>query len=493
MLIRNSNLEMSLKQKTIKSFSWTLLELLFSQGTLFVVGVFLARVLTPRDFGIIGIITVFLAISNTILDSGLSRALIRKKDADEKDFSTIFFVNLGLGLFLYLLIILLSPAIAIFFEIPILKTILYYSGIVLIINALSIIQLTRITKALGFRQLALISIISSILSGTVALTMAYTGYGVWSLVALTVIKPFIQGLLLWIINQWRPRFLFSKDSFKELFDYGYKVLVANLINTIYKNIYYILIGKFFSPVSLGYYTRAEQFQAPISSNITATIGKISFPILSSLQEDQPRFKGAFIKFLTYSVYLNFTIMLCLAGMAKPIVLLMVGEKWATSIFYLQLLCVPGMLYPLQILHLNLLLVKGYSNLSLRLEIIKKLILLPMVIFTAFISINAMLYGLVLFSFVEYFINSFYTRRLIDYSYLDQFKDLRPHLFISIMTALIVLLSGWLFENLVLSLSFQILCGISAFFILNELMQLDPYQEGKKKLLELYNKFTKRGL
>jgi O-antigen/teichoic acid export membrane protein len=474
---------LSLKQKSIKSFNWTLLELLLSQGTTFLVGILLARILTPKDFGIIGIITVFLAVSNTILESGLSSALLRKNNTNEKDYNTIFYVNLIVGFLLYTLIICLSPNIAKFFEIPILEKILKYAGIVLIFNALSIIQRTVITKKLGFKLLAIISIISSFLSGALALVMAYSGYGVWSLVVLTVIKPLIHSILFWFLNSWRPRFLFSKESFKELFDYGYKVLVANLINTIYKNIYYILIGKLFSPVSLGYYTRADQFQSPISGNITRAIGKISFPILSTLQNDDLKLNTGFIRFLKFSLFLTGVIMSGIAAMAKPLILLLIGSKWSTSILYLQLLCIPGILYPLQILHLNLLLIKGYSNLNLKLEIIKKVILLPLIYFTALMSINAMLYGVILFSIIEYFINSYYTKRLINYSVKNQLADIAPFIFLAFTIFVPMYATTFLNVNLLFMFIIQVVIGILTFITVNEFLKLEEYKEIKMRVLD----------
>ena len=399
---------MSLKAKAISSFNWTAFELIFNQGTIFIVGIILARVLSPKDFGIIGIITVFLAVSNSIIEGGFATALIRKTNSNDNDYNTVFYSNLIVGILLYLALLLSSEAIALFFGLPILEKTLNYSGLVLLINAISIIQRTLLTKQLNFKSLAIIAIIASVISGSIAILMAYNNYGVWSLVVLLLLKPLIQSILLWIVNKWRPGIRYSKDSFNELFSYGYKVLVAGLINTIYKNIYYVLIGKFFSPTSLGYYTRADQFQSPISGNITRAISKISFPILSTLQDDDAKLKQGFIKFLRFSIFLTSAIMASIAAMAKPLILLLIGSKWSTSIFYLQLMCIPGILYPLQILHLNLLLIKGYSGLNLKLEIIKKIILFPIIYFMALISINAMLYGLVLFSILEYFINSYFT-------------------------------------------------------------------------------------
>ena len=479
---------MSLKSKAIKSFNWTTLELVFNQGTVFLVGIILARILPPKDFGVIGIITVFLAISNSIVEGGFGSALIRKTDANNDDYNTVFYSNLFIGTILYIVLLLTSKLISDFFGIPILRDALNISGLVLILNGLSIIHRTILTKKLNFKLLALIAIIASIVSGVFSIYMAYHGYGIWSLVLLLLLRPIIQTILFWIINKWRPQLIFSKKNFKNLFDYGYKVLISSLINTLYKNIYYILIGKLFSPTSLGLYTRAEQFQSPISGNITRAINKISFPILSNLQEDNVKLKSAFVKFLKFSFFLTCIIMAAIAATAKPLVLLLVGNKWYDSIFYLQLMCVPGILYPLQILHLNLLLVKGLSNLNLKLEIIKKIILLPLIYYTALISINAMLYGLVIFSIIEYFINSYFTNRLIDYPLKKQIIDLIPRLGISTIMFCSMYCISFLNISLLKTFILQIFVGVVIFFVINEILKLEEYKEIKLKTIDILKKF-----
>lgn len=478
---------MSLKAKAIKSFNWTVLEMIFSQGSVFLTGIILARILSPEDFGIVGLMTVFIAVSNSIVEGGFSSALIRKKDASDEDYTTVFYTNLVVGIFLYCLLFISSKNIAIFFDIPILENVLKYSGIILIINAISIIQITILTKLLDFKTQSIISICAALISGIVAIILAYQNFGIWSLVTLSILKPFLNSVLLWLQNKWRPSLSFSKSSFAELFDYGYKLLIANIINTVYKNIYYILIGKFFSPISLGYYTRAEQFQAPVANNITSTIRRISFPILSTLQDDSIKLRASFIKFLRFTIFLNFTVMITIAAVAKPIIIILIGEKWYTSIYYLQLLCIPGMLYPLQIVHLNLLLVKGHSNINLRLEIIKKIVLLPLIIGTALISIEAMLYGLILFSVIEYFINSHYTKSLINYSLKDQVKDILP--FLSTAIIIFSIMFSLTFFDLTVQqmLIFQLIAGGISFLITNEIFRLNEYLEIKIRIVKVYKK------
>lgn len=478
---------MSLKDKAIKGFSWTVFEGVFSQGSLFIVGVILARLLSPKDFGVVGIITAIIAVSNSIIEAGFVSALVRKMDADTKDYNTVFYTNFLTAFLLYALLFVSARPIANFFEIDILANLIKVAGIVLIINSITIIQNVLLAKALDFKKQATYAVIASVISGIIAVSLAYLNFGVWSLVALAVLRPSLNSVLLWASTKWLPSFLFSKKSFGELFNYGYKLLISNLINTAYKNIYYFIIGKYFSPVALGYYTRADQFQAPFSANITFAIRRISFPILATYQDDTPSLKIKFIQFLRFAMFINFPIMLGIAVIAKPLVLLLIGEKWETSIFYLQLLCLPGVLYPLQILHLNLLLIMGYSNVNLRLEIIKKIILIPLIYTTVFYGIEFMLYGLVLFAIIEYFLNSYYTRKIIGYSLKEQFKDFIPFFSVSIVVSLLMLSITMLHIHFFTMLLLQMGTGFIAFITLNELLGLKEYLEIKNKILKFLKK------
>ncbi|MFT6993296.1 MAG: O-antigen/teichoic acid export membrane protein [Maribacter sp.] len=471
---------MSLKDKAISSFNWTILDGLISQGFLFLIGILLARMLSPAEIGIIGILTVFLAISNIIVEAGFGSALIRKTNVTDLDYNTVFYINLITSVVLYIILLLASGVIADFFNIPELNDILKVAGIVLVLNALSLIHKTQYTKFLKFKLQAIVSVSAAIVSGFCAILMAYYGFGIWSLVALVVIRPIVVCIAYWFTNTWRPKWVFSKDSFNELFEFGYKLLVANMINTVYHNAFYIIIGKVFSAIDLGYYTRAEQFKTPITSNITTAIQRISFPILSSIKEDKPKLKRAFTRFIRFAVFLNFPIMLGVVAFAEPMIIVLIGEKWRPSIFYLQLLCIPGMLYPLQILHLNLLLVLGHSNLNLKLEVIKKVILIPILIITAYLGLTYMIYGLVLFSVLEFFINSFYTKRLIGYSWTEQFKDIAKLLLISIITSGCMFFVLFFPIDYLLKFILQILIGTIIFLFFAYLFNIP-------ELKEVYNK------
>ena len=353
---------MSLKQKTITGLLWSFIDTFAGQGISFIVGIILARILSPREFGLIGMITIFIAVSQSFIDSGFSSALIRKKDCSQTDYSTIFYFNLMVGIIFYVILFISAGAISSFFKEPQLYMILKVLGLGLILNAFGIIQRTILTKEINFKLQTKISLVASIGSGAVAISMALSNYGVWSLVVLTLGKVGLNSLFLWIWAKWKPLFVFSKKSFIELFSFGSKLLLSGLIDTIYRNVYYLIIGKFFSAAELGYYTRADQFQTLPSSNLNGVISRVSYPILSSIQDEPERLKSNYKKLIRSTMFLTFFLMLGLAAVAKPMVLTLIGEKWLPSVIYLQMLCFVGMQYPLHSLNLNILQVKGRSDL-----------------------------------------------------------------------------------------------------------------------------------
>lgn len=478
---------MSLRNKILKSFSWNLLEGVMGQALTFVIGIFLARLLPPSDFGIVGLTTVFIAISTTIVGAGFSEALIRKVDINSNDYNTVFFTNIIVSICLYIILFFSSSYIAVFFKEPILEDVVKFVGFTVIISAFSLVQKSILTRELNFKLQALISIFSAIISGAIAIYMAFSGYGIWSLVALNIIRLSINCLLLWVFNKWRPKLIFSKKSFSELFDYGYKLLIANLINTIYGNFFYVIIGKVYSPVSLGYYTRADAFQRPFSANIALGIRRISFPILSSLQHDKKNLKDKFVKFLRMNSILSCIVMFFIIGSAKPMVLILVGEKWYPSIFYTQLLCIPGLLYGLQILNLNLLIVLGHSNLNLKLEIVKKVILIPLVFVASFYGINVLLYVFVAFSILEYFLNSYYTNKLINYTIFEQMKDICVFFIIGLGSLVVIFPLQYISDDLYMVFFCQILVYVIYYVFMIFIIPINEYQSFKTFTIKLLNK------
>lgn len=316
----------SLKKKTVKGASWSLIDNIANTGVSFLVGIILARILTPAEFGILGMITIFIAVSNSIIDSGFSNALIRKTDAKPIDYNTVFYFNLVIGIIFYFILYVSSPAISRFFNEPQLISVTRVMGSILIINALGIIQRTLLVKKVDFKTQTKVSIIASVTSGIIGIGMALAGFGAWSLVGQQVSRQLLNTTFLWVYSKWRPIIEFSTNSFKELFCFGSRLLVSGLIETIYRNIYYIIIGRFYSATQLGQYTRAEQFNTIFSSNLTSVVQRVSYPALSSIQNEPERLRSAYRKVIKITMLVTFACMLGLAAIAKRLILILIGEN-----------------------------------------------------------------------------------------------------------------------------------------------------------------------
>jgi O-antigen/teichoic acid export membrane protein len=473
------------KDKTISGFKWSLTDNIVSSGTVFLAGLILARLLSPDEFGIIGMITIFIAISNSFIDSGFSNALIRKTDVKNIDYNTVFYFNLVVGFLFYAILYLCAPVISSFFEEPVLIPLTRVIGVILIINALSIIQRTLFVKRIDFKTQTKASFFSSILSGITGIGMALNGCGVWSLVGQQVSRQFFNTLFLWIYSSWRPSLEFSKKSFMEMFGFGSKLLLSGLIDTAYKNVYYLIIGRFYTANQLGQYTRAEQFNSIFSSNLTNVIQKVSYPVLSSIQEEAERLKLAYRKTVKTVMLISFTCMSGLAAIAKPLLFVLIGEKWLPAVEYLQIICFAGMLYPLHSLNLNILQVKGRSDLFLKLEIVKKTISIIPIVAGIFLGIKVMLWGSVCISLFAYFLNSHYSAFLIDYSTKEQIKDILPAFCIAFFVAVcmwsILLIPV---SNYLVILLLQCISGVLLTIFVYERTKLSEYTEAKQILFSL---------
>lgn len=432
---------MTLKQKTISGLLWSFIDSIAGQGITFIVGIILARILSPKEFGLIGMLTIFIAISQSFIDSGFRQALIRKQDCTEADYSTVFYFNIIVGFLFYMILFLCASAISSFFHELILKDLIKVLGFGLIINSFTIIQSTLLSKRIDFRLQAKISVIAAVISGVISIYMAFTGWGVWSLVALTLVKNTINSILLWLWTKWKPIWYFSSKSFNELFAFGSKLLMSGLIDTIYRNVYYLIIGKYFSAVALGYYTQADQFQSMPSTNLQGIIARVSYPVLSTIQDDKPRLKEAYKKIIKSTMLFTFVLMLGMAAIAKPMIITLIGEKWEPCVIYLQMLCFVGMFYPLHALNLNMLQVQGRSDLFLRLEIIKKTLAIPIIIIGVIWGIKAMILGMILISMIAYYLNSYWSGGFIGYSFLEQIKDILPSFLLALIMSAIVFVEG----------------------------------------------------
>ena len=418
----------SLKDKTVKGVVWSAVERFSVQGIQFVIGIILARLLMPSDYGIIAMLSIFLAVSQTFVDSGFSNALVRKIDRTESDYSTAFYFNVVIGFFFYFLLFLGAPYIALFYHTPILTPITRVVGLTIVFNSLCIVQEAILTIKIDFKTQAKVSLLSTILTGVIGVILAYKGFGVWALAIQGVSFSFLRMFLFWILAKWRPIASFSKQSFRQLFGYGSKLLASGLLDTTYNNIYPIVIGKFFSSLSLGFFTRAHQFASFPSSNITGILQRVTFPVLSTIQNEDERLRLNYRKILRLSAYIIFPMMIGLAAVASPLIHVLLTSKWEGCVLYLQIICFAMMWYPIHAINLNLLQVKGRSDLFLRLEILKKIVGVGILCVSIPLGIKAMCIGICCSSFISLAINTYYTGKLIQVGFFRQMNDLLPIVF-----------------------------------------------------------------
>ena len=480
----------SLKQKTVKGVSWSFIDSFSSQGIVFVVGLVLARLLTPDDYSLLGIIVIFISVFNSIVDSGFSNALIRKNDVTEKDYNTVFVSNLVISIILCAILYLLAPTIANFFNRPLLTNLLKVMSFIIIINAFAIIQRTILMKNIDFKTQTKISLISSISSGVVGIGMAVTGYGVWSLVGQQLSRQGLNTVFLWIYAHWYPKLQFSLESFKELFGFGWKLLVSSLINTVWNEIYQVVIGKCYAPATLGQYTRAQQFASICSSNLTTVIQRVSYPVLSSIQNDKVRLKAGYKRIIRISMLPTYVLMLGMAGSAKSMIQVLVGDQWLPAVPLLQIICFQMMLYPLHSLNLNMLQVEGRSDLFLKLEIIKKCISVGPILLGIFISIYWMLIGSVFTGFIAYYLNAYYSGPAIGYSIKEQILDILPSFGIALFMSIVVFSMS--FIPLTPFLLFPLQVGVGAIIAigLSKKFELPEYIEIEDIIKNFITKFKK---
>lgn len=421
-----------LKKQTISGVKWNAIGRFSTQGVSFVIGLLLARKLSPSDYGVVGMLGIFFAIAQTFIDSGFGSALIRKKDCSDADFSTAFYFNIAVGIISFITLFLSAPYIARFFNTPILLDVTRVLSVNLFINSLTIVQHAKLNAAIDFKSQAKVSLLSTLVSGGVGLSMAYLGFGVWSLVYQSVSLAIVRAILLWHMTQWRPQRVFSRESFQYLFGFGSKILSASLLHTVYANLTTILIGKFYTAKDLGYYSRGESLATLPSSNITSILQSVTYPILSKIQDDDARLIQAYRKYISMTSMVIFFGMCLLAALAKPFILTLLTEKWANSIIYLQVFCFAWMFDHLCALNLNILYVKGRTDLVLRLEIIKKIISITMIIASIPFGVLAICISRAIYTQIAVIINTYYTGKLYGLGYLDQVRDFIKYLLYSLV-------------------------------------------------------------
>lgn len=483
--------EQSLKSKTVKGLGWSAADNITKMGITFIVSIVLARLLSPDEYGLIGILTIFISVFNAIVDSGFTNALIRKKDASDIDYSTVFYTNLAMSIVMAVALFLCAKPIAHFFERDELVALTQVMSCVVVINALCIVQKARTTKNIDFKTQTKVTLIASLSSGIIGIAMAYMGYGVWALVGQQISAQLLTTIFFWIFNKWFPKLEFSWASFKEMWSFGWKLLVSSLIDTTWKEIYQVVVGKFYSPATLGLYTRAKQFSQMFSSNLTSIIQRVSYPVLSSIQDDKVRLKSAYKRVIKTTMLPTFVLMFGMAAVAKPMILVLIGEKWLGCVPFLIIICVYGSLYPLHAINLNMLQVQGRSDLFLKLEIVKKIIAIGPILLGIFIDIYLMVGCSIITSCISYYLNAYYSGPYLNYSIKEQVKDIMPSFIIALIMAIPVGAMQFINLNPFILLPLQIVVAASIVISICEIKGLPEYLEIKCIAAPIINKVIRR--
>lgn len=466
----------STKQKTFTGVLWSAIERFSVQGIQFILSFVIARQLLPSDYGLVAMLTIFMAIAQIFVDSGFSNALIQKQNRSNADFSTVFYFNIGVGILMYLGLILSAPHIASFYDQPILIEIIGWMGINLIINSLSTVQRTILTINLDFRRQAFISLIAVIVSGSTAVYMAVNGFGVWALVVQSLMSNGINTLLLWITSKWHPEWIFSLNSFKNLFSFGSKILLGGLLHNIYTNIYTLVIGKIFPIQELGLYNRASSLSQFPSTNITGILDRVVYPVLCQLQDNNINLTEKFYIFIRIASYIVFPLMIGLAVLSEPFISIILTEKWIGAVPYIQILCLAYMWDPIMRMSWNLLNVKHRSDYSLNSEIIKKFAAVTYLLCSIPFGVKAMCVGLVLYAFTDLFIILQFTKKILpDVTVCNHIKNLTPLFIQSLLMGLVIHLFIHFFTNQWIQLFGGVLIGIAIYILLSMFMSKKELQ------------------
>ena len=468
---------MSLKDKAVSSVFWTAMQQFGSQGITFVVSIVLARLLEPKDFGIIALFGVISGLAVLLMSSGMTTSLLRSKDIDDEDLSTVFLFNIVVAFVLYIIIYLIAPWIEWFYKIDGLAKIVRVYSVIFVIQAFGAVQKMLITKVLDFKKLFIIQLPSLVISSVCGVVMAYNGFGIWALVYMGVIQYFLDTTQIWLKSSYRPKWVFSKDKFRRHFGFGINMTFTSILNVLFQNLYVIYIGKVFSPAILGLYNRAESLKNLPVNNIMNILKRVLVPFFSTIEDDRV-LKSYYKKIMSSVIFILSPILVVLIFQAENIVRILLTEKWIEVVPYLQIICLSGFLHPLSEYNINVLVVKGKSNLVLKLEFYKKIITIVVFSVSLIWGIYGLLVGQVINSVIIYIVNSYYTKDMICYSNREQLRDIFPYIGASFMSALVPF---FLFGKYGLNIEnnyVQLICFgvlfLCIYILSNALLKLDAY-------------------
>ncbi len=480
-------MEDNLRRQTLSSMAWRFAERSGAQVIQFVVSIILARLLTPADYGLIGIVTVFITIASVFANSGLGQALVQRKNADDVDFSTVFYFSIAFSLVLYCALYVCAPTIADFYKSPQLTDVVRVLGVTVIIGAFNSTQQAYVQRTMQFKRFFYSTIGGTILSAVAGIMMAYAGYGVWSLVMQQIVMQVGNVIILWFTLKWRPKMVFSIKRAGMLFSYGWKLLCSSILDTVYNNMYSLIIGKFYSQSDLGYYNRGKQFPLVIIQNLNSAIDSVLFPVMSKAQEEKERLKAMVRRSIVTSTFLVFPLMAGMAAVAEAVTLILLTDKWLPAVPYIRFCCFSYAFWPVHTANLQAIKAMGRSDIYLRLEIAKKVIGIIILVVTIPYGLYTMMIGRCVSTIISTFINAYPNRKLLGYSYREQLRDILPSFALAIVMCLIVLSVELLNLNMWATISVQVVVGAVVYIGGAKLFKLESYSYIKN----IANSYIKR--
>lgn len=483
----------NLKHKAVSGVMWTSIQRFSQIFVSFVSGIILARLLSPEDYGCIGMLSIFMLISAVFIDGGFGSALIQKKRPTQEDYSTVFFWNLGLSILIYIILFLIAPLIADFYRTPILCNVLRVQGVVLIINALQTVQSNQLTKQFQFRKIAITLTSTSVISLTITIWLAYKGWGVWSLVIQNILMAIIPTLVYWLTNKWSPKLVFSINSFRELFSFGFYMLMTTTVSTIVNNIQGILIGRIYNPSLMGYYSKAHSTEMLASKSISDVVSQVTYPLYAEIQESKETMVFAIKKITSSIAFLVFPLMFILILLAKPIFILLYSAKWLESIPYFQMLCLAGLAICLQSANGQTIAAIGKSKVMFKWSLIKQLVGVSFIILGLFLyGIKGMLVGMIMKSYLIYIINASLVSYYIGYKLRSQLFDLFPILAVAIISYAVAYLFGRIIPcSMYVDAVIKLVLFVALYLGIAKIIKLDALNQSLDMLRPFIEKFTKK--
>lgn len=475
---------MSETKKITTNFIWRFLERFGAQAITLLVSIILARLLDPAVYGTISLILVFTTILQVFVDSGLGTALIQKKDADDLDFSSVFFFNVLLCVILYTLMYFMAPFIARFYNDQSLTSLLRVLSLVVLISGVKNVQQAFVTRNLLFKKFFFATLTGTVCAAIVGVFMAYKGYGVWALVMQNIVNQAIDTLMLWILVGWKPKFIFSVKRLTSLISFGWKLLLSSLIETVYKDLRSLIIGKIYTKSDLAFYTQGDKYPNALVSIISSSIDSVLLPTMSSEQDNRDRVKSMTRRAISISTYVIMPLMAGVVACAEPIVSLILTDKWLPCVPFLRIFCVTYAFFPIHTANLNAIKALGRSDIFLLLEILKKSVGIILLVISMNYGVLAIAYSMLVFEVFGQIINTWPNRRLLNYGYLSQIKDIMPQICLSIVMGLIVYCISFLELSNLLTLVIQIPLGVFVYVVLSILFKIDCYPYLLKVVKEL---------